>query len=186
RRLHGDRRRRDDRHDPRPRRADHGGAHVLPHRHHDGGHVRDRRPRPRDRHRPRAARAVAPALAGARGAPRFMSAVAASSAAPSARVSRRRAGGRSRAALGVAGALLVLAAWELCARFVWRDAQVLPAPSQALADAYRQLTAAELAQHVAFSLWRILAGFAIGALAGVALGVASGWYRGLARVTRPI
>jgi ABC-type nitrate/sulfonate/bicarbonate transport system permease component len=93
---------------------------------------------------------------------------------------------RSSAALGTLGALLVLVLWELCARFVWKDAQVLPAPSQAIADAYRQLTLAELAQHVGWSLWRIVAGFAVGAVAGVGLGVAGGWYRGLARIARPI
>jgi ABC-type nitrate/sulfonate/bicarbonate transport system permease component len=92
----------------------------------------------------------------------------------------------ARPALGIVGIALVLIAWELAARFVWRDAQVLPAPTQALADAYRQLTLPELAQHVGWSLWRIVAGFTIGAAAGVALGIACGWYRGLARITRPL
>jgi ABC-type nitrate/sulfonate/bicarbonate transport system permease component len=99
---------------------------------------------------------------------------------------RRNVARYSNAALGTLGALLVLVAWELCARFVWKDAQVLPAPSQAIADAYRHLTLGELAQDVGWSLWRIIAGFAIGAAAGVALGVACGWYRGLARIARPI
>ncbi len=92
----------------------------------------------------------------------------------------------SRPVLGAIGAFTVIALWEGSARLVWSDAQVLPAPTQAIAAAWQHLSAAELAQHVGWSLWRILAGFALGALAGVALGVASGWYVWLARLVRPI
>lgn len=99
---------------------------------------------------------------------------------------RRAQAHGSHAVLGTLGVLLVFVAWELAARFVWNDAQVLPAPSQAIGEAYRLLSLAELAQHVGWSLWRILAGFAIGAIAGVGLGVASGWYGWLARLTRPL
>jgi ABC-type nitrate/sulfonate/bicarbonate transport system permease component len=88
--------------------------------------------------------------------------------------------------LGAIGAMSVLVLWEASAQLVWRDAQVLPAPTQAIAAAWQYLSAGELAQHVGWSLWRILAGFALGALAGIALGVASGWYRWLARLVRPI
>ena len=88
--------------------------------------------------------------------------------------------------LGFIGAFAVLAMWEASARLWWADADVLPAPTQAIAAAWKQLTAAELAQHVGWSLWRILAGFALGAIAGVALGVACGWYAWLARLLRPI
>lgn len=92
----------------------------------------------------------------------------------------------SRTIIGTIGALSVLVLWELAARFVWRDAQVLPAPTQALAAAWTHLTLAELAEHVGASVWRIVAGFALAALAGIGLGVAAGWYRGLARLVRPL
>ncbi|MCC6198595.1 MAG: hypothetical protein IT518_29450, partial [Burkholderiales bacterium] len=88
--------------------------------------------------------------------------------------------------LGVLGAALVLALWEFAARFLWRDAQVLPAPTQAIATAWAVLTLRELAEHVGASLWRIVAGFALGALAGVGLGIAAGWYPALARLVRPL
>jgi ABC-type nitrate/sulfonate/bicarbonate transport system permease component len=98
-----------------------------------------------------------------------------------------RSGGRlSRPVLGAIGAVALVLLWEASARLVWRDAQVLPAPTQAIEAAWRHLTAAELAQHIGWSLWRIVAGFALGALAGVVLGVAAGWYAGLARIVRPI
>ena len=99
---------------------------------------------------------------------------------------RRRFPLSSSAALGILGAVLVLATWELAARLVWRDVQVLPAPTQAIAAAFTVLTPSELAEHVGASLWRIIAGFALGAAAGVGFGVAAGWYPALARLVRPL
>lgn len=91
----------------------------------------------------------------------------------------------SRRTLGVLGAAGVLVAWELAARFLWHDAQVLPSPTQSLAAAAATLTPRELAEHVGASLWRIVAGFALGAGAGMLLGIATGWYAPLARFVRP-
>jgi ABC-type nitrate/sulfonate/bicarbonate transport system permease component len=91
----------------------------------------------------------------------------------------------SRATLGTAGAIGVLVAWELAARFVWRDAQVLPSPTQAIADAASHLTMRDLVEHVGASMWRIVAGFALGAGAATLLGIATGWYASLARFVRP-
>jgi ABC-type nitrate/sulfonate/bicarbonate transport system permease component len=91
----------------------------------------------------------------------------------------------SRRTLGIVGAAGVLVAWELAARFLWRDAQVLPAPTQAIAAAAGMLTLQELATHIGASLGRILAGFALGAAAGTLLGIATGWYAPLARFVTP-
>jgi ABC-type nitrate/sulfonate/bicarbonate transport system permease component len=87
---------------------------------------------------------------------------------------------------GVAGVVTFLALWEMAARFVWGDAQVLPSPTQALLAAARHLTPQELAAHVGISLSRILGGFALGAAGGIALGIAAGWYAPLARIVRPV
>ena len=87
---------------------------------------------------------------------------------------------------GLAGALLFLLLWELAARAIWQDPQVLPSPTQAMASAWRHLTATELAAHVGVSLARIVVGFSIAALFGIALGVAAGWYPWIGRITRPI
>ena len=87
---------------------------------------------------------------------------------------------------GLAGALLFLCAWELAARLVWQDTQVLPAPTQAVAIAWRHMSVAELAGHVATSLGRIVIGFAFAAVAGTALGVAAGWSTWVGRLTRPV
>jgi len=48
------------------------------------------------------------------------------------------------------------------------------------------LVAAILAAHVGVSLSRIVIGFAIAALVGIALGVAAGWYVWIGRIVRPV
>jgi ABC-type nitrate/sulfonate/bicarbonate transport system permease component len=87
---------------------------------------------------------------------------------------------------GAAGVAGFLALWEIAARLVWRDAQVLPSPTQAMLAAARYMTAGELAAHVAVSLSRIIGGFALGAAGGIALGIGAGWYAWLARIVRPV
>lgn len=88
--------------------------------------------------------------------------------------------------LGSLGVVLFLASWELAARLVWRDPQVLPAPTQAVASAWAHLTLMELAAHIGVSLSRIVIGFAIAGAAGIALGVVAGWYRWFGRAVRPV
>jgi ABC-type nitrate/sulfonate/bicarbonate transport system permease component len=92
----------------------------------------------------------------------------------------------ARHGLGAIGALAFLALWELAARLVWRDVQVLPAPTQAIAIAWKHLTLTELAGHVGISLLRIGVGFALAAALGITLGVASGWYGWIGRLCRPV
>ena len=106
---------------------------------------------------------------------------------------RGHAMGRGRApdwivhhGLGIVGALILLVVWELAARWIWRDPQVLPAPTQAMASAIRHLTTLELAAHVGTSMARIVIGFAIAAALGIALGVAAGWYRWIGVIVRPV
>ncbi|MEP6703125.1 MAG: ABC transporter permease, partial [Betaproteobacteria bacterium] len=98
----------------------------------------------------------------------------------------RSFGAWTRSSLSVLGAIGFLIAWELAARFIWRDPQVLPAPTQAIAAASRHLSVSELAGHIGISLARIVTGFALAAVAGTALGVAAGWYGWIGRLTRPI
>jgi len=104
---------------------------------------------------------------------------------PTARLSTH-GGLRNSTALGIIGVIAFLLLWELAARLIWRDPQVLPAPTQALGSAWKHLTFGELAAHIGFSLSRIVIGFAIAAVAGIALGVAAGWYAWFGRAIRPI
>lgn len=86
---------------------------------------------------------------------------------------------------GVLGVAALLAVWELTCRFLWHDAQTLPAPSEALLAATRFLGPRELAEHVGISLLRIIEGFLLAAVLGIALGIALGWSPVAARCTLP-
>jgi ABC-type nitrate/sulfonate/bicarbonate transport system permease component len=86
---------------------------------------------------------------------------------------------------GAIGTLLFLAVWELAARLIWRDPQVLPSPSQALMASYMLITPGQLMGHVGASLFRIFTGFAIAAVAGIVLGIVVGWSPRLNAVLRP-
>jgi ABC-type nitrate/sulfonate/bicarbonate transport system permease component len=90
------------------------------------------------------------------------------------------------ALLGAAGILVVLVAWEAFARSGAVSPAVFPAPTAAVARAIEMLTPADLAHHVGISLFRILAGFSLGAVAGIAVAVAAAWYRGFGRIVGPI
>jgi NitT/TauT family transport system permease protein len=87
-----------------------------------------------------------------------------------ARTLERRAHPAARVG-GLAG-LLVL--WELLTRTGWVPPLFLPSPLGVLAAGLEMLRSGELPAHVATSLGRILLGFGLGALGGVAVGLAVG------------
>jgi len=77
-------------------------------------------------------------------------------------------------ALRIAAPLSILALWEASVRFGWLDARIFPAPS-ALGPAFVAFAASgALVANGAITLERILAGFFLGAIPGVALGLAMG------------
>jgi ABC-type nitrate/sulfonate/bicarbonate transport system permease component len=92
----------------------------------------------------------------------------------------------SDTAWGMAGILIVFGGWELAARAGLVNPLFLPAPSQALAITLERVPIDVLAGHVGASLLRIVWGFSLGALAGITLGIALGWYRVLDSVLRPL
>jgi NitT/TauT family transport system permease protein len=67
-------------------------------------------------------------------------------------------------------------AWELVCRAGWVPPLFLPAPSSVLAAGVEMLRSGELLGHVATSLGRILLGFGLGALGGVSVGLAVGFW----------
>ncbi len=86
---------------------------------------------------------------------------------------------------GPMGVAIFVGIWELSARFGWRNPAIMPAPSDAVWQALTTVPLLDLFGHVAVSLWRIIAGFSLGAAAGVTVGIAAGWYPNFARVSRP-
>lgn len=86
---------------------------------------------------------------------------------------------------GTFGVLVLLLAWEVAARLLWRDPATLPSPSQSVVIALSLLGPGEIAAHVLVSLWRIVAGFALAAAAGIVLGILCGRSRLAERLVRP-
>jgi sulfonate transport system permease protein len=77
--------------------------------------------------------------------------------------------------LGLLPPLLAAAAWELAARQGWIEARLLPPPSKVLATLVELWRTGDLARHVAATLWRVAAGFALGLVLATALGALTGF-----------
>lgn len=89
-------------------------------------------------------------------------------------------------ALGAVGTAAVIALWESAARTGLVDPSVFPSPSLAIAAAAGRLTAQQLGENLSWSLLRVFSGFAMGALAGVVMGILAGWYRRLGMIVSPL
>ncbi|MFD7866508.1 ABC transporter permease [Streptomyces sp. NPDC059783] len=77
-------------------------------------------------------------------------------------------------ALAVAVPLALVLLWQLAAARSWIDARVYPAPSTILADGWDRAADGELWPDVRATLKRVLAGYAVGTVAGYALGLLMG------------
>ena len=77
-----------------------------------------------------------------------------------------------RSALRLVGPLAVLVSWELVARFGLVNTLLLPPPSKALSDLIVLITSGYLWKALYASLFRVVCGFALAVVVGVALGVA--------------
>ncbi len=79
--------------------------------------------------------------------------------------------------LSIASPLFFLLLWEGAVRLGWLDYRFFPPPSTVLTYFVRLLFSGELWNHLSISLLRILAGFALGTLPAVILGLLMGWFR---------
>jgi NitT/TauT family transport system permease protein len=85
--------------------------------------------------------------------------------------------------LALAG-LLVL--WELVTRTGWVPALFLPSPLNVIESGVAMLRSGELVTHVLTSLRRIVLGFGLGALGGVSVGLAVGFWSLAEAVSTPL
>jgi len=98
-----------------------------------------------------------------------------------------RSGSRMGDAMwGLAGILIVLAAWELATRLGAIDPTIFPGPIAAIRSAAQRLPASVFLDNMAWSLFRVVGGFILGAVAGTVIGFAAGWYRGFGYFARPL
>jgi sulfonate transport system permease protein len=76
-------------------------------------------------------------------------------------------------------------AWEMSVSFGFANGRLMPPPSRIGATLWELARSGELAEHAAATLWRVGAGFGLGALVGTALGAASGASAALRRLMDP-
>ena len=88
--------------------------------------------------------------------------------------------------LRVASPIALLAAWEAGGRLGLLDARFFPPPTGIVAALWQLGKSGELVPHLQATLWRLLAGFLVGAVPGVALGLAMGLFGWLRAVVDPI
>jgi len=82
--------------------------------------------------------------------------------------------------------LVLLLVWELLVRSRILDARFFPAPSAVLKTLATLLTSGVLLSHIGISLTRIAAGFAMGALSGMILGLLMGVSRLMRAAIKPL
>ena len=90
------------------------------------------------------------------------------------------------AATGLVAPLAVLVLWAALSRLGWLPAQILPPPEQVWETALTMWGDGEIARHTAISLLRVVQGFALGASAGLALGIAMGLSPTVEDYARPL
>lgn len=83
-------------------------------------------------------------------------------------------------------ALTVILAWEVLARLEWIPTLFFPAPSTILATILRLAASGELMVHLTISLQRLILGFLIGGISGLAVGWLTGWFPGLRHALDPL
>jgi len=81
---------------------------------------------------------------------------------------------RLRHAVGAATLIVLIVLWSVAARRGWISPIALPPPEEVAAALVRLARSGELARHLEASLWRLLTGFTLGALAGIGVGLAIG------------
>ena len=82
--------------------------------------------------------------------------------------------------------LLLLLAWELCARSGVIDERFFPPPSAITGTALEMIASLELFDHVGATLQRVVIGYAIGAVPGLALGLVLGLTPTARRIVSPL
>jgi ABC-type nitrate/sulfonate/bicarbonate transport system permease component len=83
-----------------------------------------------------------------------------------------------------AGVIALLLAWQIIATAQLVNTAVFPGPVEVARAAVTQVPLGRLLGHIRISLMRVIWGFCIGAGLGIAIGIASGWYRWLGRIVR--
>ena len=88
--------------------------------------------------------------------------------------------------LSVLSPLALLALWQLAALAGEVDTRFFPAPSAVFEEAWGMIQSGELWLHLSISLSRIAVGFTLGAVPGIAIGLAVGLFRPVRAIVQPL
>ena len=80
----------------------------------------------------------------------------------------------------------LLALWQTLLMLGLGDRRFIPTPSDIAARYWAMVVSGELAQHTAVTLWRVFAGFFIGSIPGIAVGLLMAMYRPVRIVIDPL
>lgn len=106
---------------------------------------------------------------------------------PPARAERAKRRGKARLSLiGWIVPAILLSAWAVASHRQWVAPQILPAPAAVAQTLLEQVKSGELFVNFGISLGRVAAGFALGGLLGVGVGVAMGLSRRVEQYLLPL
>ena len=86
----------------------------------------------------------------------------------------------------ISGFVVFFGLWQMLASLGWINPVLLPSPLQLVAAAYELMVDGILWKHTLASLNRVVTGFLLAAVIGVAFGVALGWSEALSDFVRPL
>lgn len=78
--------------------------------------------------------------------------------------------------LGAIIPVLLALGWETAVQSGWAEGRLLPPPSRIIATLWGLSAGGELAVHIGTTLWRVLFGFVLGAVAGLVIGASAGYF----------
>lgn len=88
--------------------------------------------------------------------------------------------------LGVLGLLGFFLAWEIASRAEILNPFYFPPFSRIVVKGYELFASGAIWEHMVFSLTNFSVGFAIATMAGVAIGIPMGWYKGVSKTFDPL
>jgi sulfonate transport system permease protein len=98
---------------------------------------------------------------------------------------KSRFGRFTRPAIGLLLPLVLAVGWEMAVRAGWSNGRLVPPPSRIYEEFAELARTGELQRHVAATLLRVVAGFAVGTLVGTLLGALAGYSTLVRRLIDP-
>ena len=88
--------------------------------------------------------------------------------------------------ISILSPLVLLGLWEICARTGIVDVRFFPAPSNIIGHLFELASSGALWRHVGASLYRLAAGFVVGCVPAIVIGLAIGLYRPIRAAFDPL